>query len=48
MCKSTCEFGCKWKDVMCEQRESNGKSGLNGESGSKTVCGGMEENAIKG
>ena len=33
---------CVWKDVRCEQRESKGRSGLNGESGSETVCGGME------
>ena len=33
---------CEWKGVTCDQRESKGSSGLNGESGNETVCGGQE------
>ena len=36
-------FGCEWKYVRCDQREG---SGLNGESGSETMCGGVEKNVI--
>ena len=39
---------CVCKEVKCEQRESKGRSDLNGECGSKTVCGGMEGSVING
>ena len=29
---------CEWKTVRCDQRESKGRSGLNGECDSETVC----------
>ena len=45
--KEECEFGCEWKDVRCDQRQSKRRSGLNGESGSETVCGGMEGSVVK-
>ena len=47
MWKDEYEFGCEWKDVRCDHRESQGRSDLNGESGSEIVCGEMEGNVIK-
>ena len=38
---------CDWKDFKCDQRESKGKSSLDGESSSETVCDGMEGSVIK-
>ena len=37
----------EWKDVRCDQSESKGRSGLNGEYGSETACDGMEGSVIK-
>ena len=45
--KGESEFGCEWKDVRCNKRESKGRSGLNSESGGETVCGGMKGSVIK-
>ena len=33
--------------MRCDQRESKGRSGLNGECGSEAVCDGMEGSVIK-
>ena len=45
--KGEYDFGCEWKDVRFDQKESKGRSDLISESDSDVVCGGMERSVIK-